>query len=140
MWIDLIAIPVVILTPGILVSPLGIDAITASGSVIGLILALLYFPLSEHLWGRTLGKFATDLVVVREDGTNPTIWQTLIRTALRVVEVNPILLGALPAVIVVINSENHRRFGDVLAKTYVVRGRELKNLQVVGLRAEAAHA
>jgi uncharacterized RDD family membrane protein YckC len=80
-----------------------------------------YFYLQEAVWGRTLGKFFFRLRVVRLDG-GPARWRASFwRTLLRVLEVNPVLLGALPGGLVVMWSKRKQRLGDMLARALVVR-------------------
>jgi len=81
---------------------------------------LAYFVLLEALWSRTLGKFFQGLVVRKLDGSRCDWKAALIRSALRIVEVNPLLLGGLPAGLVIITSERKQRIGDILAGTLVV--------------------
>src|SRR5215813_3948196 len=81
---------------------------------------LAYFIVLEALWSRTLGKLFQGLVIRKLDG-RPCDWKAaLIRSALRIVEVNPLLLGGLPAGLVIITSERKQRIGDLLAGTLVV--------------------
>lgn len=81
---------------------------------------LAYFVVLEGLWSRTLGKFFQGLVVRKLDGS-PCDWTgALIRGALRLIEVNPLLLGGLPAGLVIIASQRKQRIGDLLAGTVVV--------------------
>jgi uncharacterized RDD family membrane protein YckC len=79
-----------------------------------------YFLISEGLWGRTLGKYFQGLVVRNLNGERAGWTAALIRTVLRVVEVNPALFGAIPAGLVVISSARKQRIGDMLAGTLVV--------------------
>jgi uncharacterized RDD family membrane protein YckC len=82
---------------------------------------IMYFVVLEALWSRTLGKWFQGLVVRKLDG-RPCDWKAaLIRGALRLVEVNPILLGGLPAGLAIIASARKQRIGDMLAGTLVVR-------------------
>jgi uncharacterized RDD family membrane protein YckC len=81
---------------------------------------LAYFVLLEALWSRTLGKFFQGLVVRKLDGSRCDWKAALIRSALRIVEVNPLLFGGLPAGLVIIASERKQRIGDLLAGTLVV--------------------
>ncbi len=84
------------------------------------VIYLAYFVVLEALWSRTLGKFFQGLVVRKLDGS-PCDWTAaLIRGGLRIVEVNPLLLGSLPAGLVIIASERKQRIGDLLAGTVVV--------------------
>ena len=79
-----------------------------------------YFVVLEAIWSRTLGKFFQGLVVRKLDGS-PCDWTAaLLRTAMRVIEVNPFLLGGIPAGIAVISSSRKQRLGDALAGTLVV--------------------
>jgi uncharacterized RDD family membrane protein YckC len=97
------------------------------GIVLWLIAALLYYPVSEGVWGRTLGKLVTGMIVVDETGRPPGIWKAVLRTLLRLIEVNPFLLGGIPAGIAVAVSEKRQRLGDMVAQTYVVPLKALSN-------------
>ena len=79
-----------------------------------------YYLLLEGLLARTPGKLATGLVVIQLDGRRCSWRQALVRTVFRLVEVNPALLGALPAAVCIVVSQNHQRFGDRVAGTFVV--------------------
>ena len=46
-------------------------------------------------------------------------WQIAVRTGLRLFEVNPLLLGALPAGVAILASSRRQRLGDWLAGTVV---------------------
>ena len=81
---------------------------------------LAYFVVLEALWSRTLGKFVQGLVVRKLDGNRCDWTAALIRGFLRIFEVNPLLLGGLPAGLVIIASERKQRIGDLLAGTVVV--------------------
>ncbi len=79
-----------------------------------------YYFVLEALWSRTLGKYFQGLIVRKLNG-EPGDWKTaLIRTLLRIVEVNPILFGAIPAGLILIISERKQRLGDMLAGSVVV--------------------
>lgn len=81
---------------------------------------LAYFVVLEATWSRTLGKFAQGLVVRKLNG-DPCDWKAaVIRGATRIVEVNPLLLGGLPAGLVIIASKQKQRVGDLIAGTVVV--------------------
>jgi uncharacterized RDD family membrane protein YckC len=95
-------------------------------TVFWLVALIGYFVVFEALWGRTLGKLITGTVVVDRDGRAPGFAKALARTLLRVVEVNPVLIGGLPAGIALLVTQRHQRIGDLLAGTYVVRRKHLK--------------
>ncbi len=84
---------------------------------------LAYFVVLEGLWSRTLGKYFQGLVVRKLDGSRCDWKAALIRGGLRIVEVNPLLLGGIPAGLVVIASVRKQRIGDLLAGTLVVSDR-----------------
>ncbi|HEY8185668.1 MAG TPA: RDD family protein [Pyrinomonadaceae bacterium] len=89
-------------------------------AVLFFLVYLAYFIVLEAIWSRTLGKFFQGLVVRKLDGSRCDWTASLIRGGLRVVEVNPLLFGGLPAGIAIISSERKQRIGDVLAGTVVV--------------------
>lgn len=81
---------------------------------------LAYFVVLEALWSRTVGKYFQGLVVRKLDGS-PCDWKgAVIRSGLRIIEVNPLLLGGIPAGIVVITTPRKQRLGDLLAGTVVI--------------------
>ena len=80
---------------------------------------LLYFLVQEGIWSKTLGKKVFGLVVHRLDGQQAG-WRTAaIRTASRILEANPLLLGELPGAAAVVFSKKKQRFGDMWAGTVV---------------------
>jgi uncharacterized RDD family membrane protein YckC len=79
-----------------------------------------YF-LPEWLFGATVGKAVFSLRVRQLSGEPCTASQIAIRTLSRLVEVNPLLLGALPAGIAILSTSRRQRIGDLLANTVVVR-------------------
>jgi uncharacterized RDD family membrane protein YckC len=88
-------------------------------------LALLaaYFPLMEGLTGYSVGKFITRARVVDDHGNVPGLWRAAIRTVFRLLEVNPFLLGGIPAGLTANFSKSGQRLGDMSAGTYVKRDR-----------------
>jgi uncharacterized RDD family membrane protein YckC len=94
--------------------------------VVALVAAYLgYFFASEAAFGTSPGKLAFGLWVRRIEGGPCTVWQAALRTLARLVEVNPLLLGALPAGVAILASTNRQRFGDMMAGTVVRRGRSV---------------
>ena len=80
-----------------------------------------YFVLTEAVWSRTPGKLFQGLVIRKLDGSRCGWRAALIRFALRVIEINPLLLGCLPAGIAILATKRKQRMGDLLAGTVVVR-------------------
>jgi len=86
---------------------------------------LAYFFLFEALVGSTPGKIVFGLWVRRIEGGRCSWQQAAVRTLARIVEVNPLLLGAIPAGIAILASANRQRLGDMMAGTVVRRGRDV---------------
>jgi uncharacterized RDD family membrane protein YckC len=81
---------------------------------------LAYYFVQETLWATTLGKLLLGLTIVKLDGTPHTGRGAAWRTIARLIEVNPIFLGALPGGLAVAFSKHHQRFGDMLAGSIVI--------------------
>jgi uncharacterized RDD family membrane protein YckC len=90
-----------------------------------LVVIIAYFVVLEGAFGRTLGKLITGTIVIDRDGRAPGMAKALVRTLLRLVEVNPVLIGGLPAGIALLVTMRHQRLGDLLAGTYVVPKKHL---------------
>jgi hypothetical protein len=82
---------------------------------------LAYFLIQEGLWSTTVGKWLFGLRVCYPDGSRCGWTAAAIRTALRVVEANPLLIGGLPAALTGALSRRHQRLGDMLARCLVTR-------------------
>jgi len=79
-----------------------------------------YYFVFESLLSTTPGKLLTGLKILSFDGERCTVKQILIRTSFRLLEVNPFLLGGLPAAARIVCTRDKQRFGDKLAGTIVV--------------------
>jgi uncharacterized RDD family membrane protein YckC len=124
-WIDFIAIAVLnglALAPTIAFS--GMPGVVTV--IIFSVVTLGYFPLTEGVWGRSMGKLITGTIVVDAAGRPPGLFRVVVRTLMRLVEVNPFLLGGLPAGISVAATKHRQRIGDLAAGTYVVPLRALE--------------
>ncbi|WP_442509396.1 RDD family protein [Novipirellula sp. SH528] len=82
---------------------------------------LAYYFICELAFSSTPAKLMNGLVVRNFDGGRCSVGQTTIRTLMRLIEVNPILLGGMPAAASILWSRNKQRFGDKVAGTVVVR-------------------
>ncbi|OGU07787.1 MAG: hypothetical protein A2075_19265 [Geobacteraceae bacterium GWC2_58_44] len=94
-------------------------------AVIIITFIVLYFTVLETMYGKTVGKFICKLSVVDANGEKPKFWQSLVRTLTRVIELNPKVLGPVPAFLCLLIAKKRQRIGDLLAKTYVVRDIDL---------------
>lgn len=99
----------------------GDDALLAALGLIAVVAALVGYPLTlETLTrGRTLGKLALGLRVVRADGASVRFRHSLIRALWGVVELW--LTTGVIAVIASLSSQDAQRLGDRFAGTLVVR-------------------
>lgn len=78
----------------------------------------IYFPVSEAIFGQTIGKKALHLHIVDINGQAPTIIQTVIRRLLDPFEIA--FLG-VPALVTINYSDKNQRIGDMMAGTTVIR-------------------
>jgi hypothetical protein len=97
---------------------------TTSGAVsfgpLLLVTGLAMFVLLQGLSGVTFGKLFTGLRVVGPDGRSPGLVRALLRTVLLAVDAFPYVVPFLGWLIAVSNAR-HRRLGDLVASTVVVR-------------------
>jgi uncharacterized RDD family membrane protein YckC len=98
---------------------------------IAVVVYLGYYFIPELLFSRTFGKFVTGLVVVGVEGERCCGRQIAMRTAFRLLEVNPLFFGAIPAALSILFSRYHQRFGDKFAETLVVESRERRRHQLI---------
>ncbi|NNN21075.1 MAG: RDD family protein [Acidimicrobiales bacterium] len=105
-------------------SGLGSQTIGAILIIVGSFLIVFgYFILFEVLGsGKSLGKRATGIRVIRSDGASVTFRQSVIRNLIRVADAIPGLFYTVGA-ISIIATANNQRLGDLAAGTYVVRDR-----------------
>jgi uncharacterized RDD family membrane protein YckC len=88
-----------------------------------------YCIVLEGRWGATLGRLATKTRVVDRFGRSPGFGKAAIGTAFRLIEVNPLLIGGLPAGIAVGLSKTRQRLGDMVAGTYVLRTEDVSRVR-----------
>lgn len=106
-----------------------VEDMLVAQAVIIFVAYLGYYFLFEALLEQTPGKMLTGLVVVQYDGKRCTWRQTFIRTVFRIVEVNPLLLGGLPAALSIVLSRYHQRIGDKVAWTVVVPAHRIRSIR-----------
>jgi hypothetical protein len=90
-------------------------------SSIGLLAAVVMYVGLQSLLGGSVGKLLTGIRVVDEEGRKAAFWRMLVRWLLWIVDGLPFLLGPLVGFITGLTTTGHRRVGDMVAKTYVVR-------------------
>jgi len=135
-WLDLLAMALLVFLPGVAAllirrgDPMP-ETLSTQLALAGCGLALLYFPLLEGVWGRSLGKFAAGLRVVDRHGRPPGIGRAIVRTLTRLIEVNPVLAGGVPAGIFVLSTKRRQRLGDLIADTYVLPASSIAQITIV---------
>lgn len=87
---------------------------------------LSYFFFFEWLFNATPGKIFVGLTVRQLDGSSCGAKAAFFRTATRLIELNPFVLGCIPAAFIIWRSEKNQRWGDMLANTVVVPRRSVK--------------
>jgi uncharacterized RDD family membrane protein YckC len=113
-----------ILSIGLLAATASLDgAAVAAVSVAALLLILIGVPIAVETLtrGRSLGKLACGLRVVRDDGGPIRFRHALVRGAVGVVEIQ-MTLGVVACIASLVSARG-RRLGDVFAGTLVVRER-----------------
>ncbi|HMK63424.1 MAG TPA: RDD family protein [Acidimicrobiales bacterium] len=102
------------------------SALVAAGilSATALLDFIGYFVLCEMLWsGRSVGKKAAGLRVVRTEGTSVGFWSSLLRNVTRIVDMMPGFLYLVGSVLILVTPKN-QRLGDILGSTMVIRERQ----------------
>lgn len=93
----------------------GLPALIAIGSSASII--FVYFFVMEAKYGQTVGKKATGIKVVKEDGTDCDVDSSFSRNILRIVDgIAVYLVGA----ILIAQSDKNQRLGDRYANTVVI--------------------
>ena len=83
-----------------------------------------YFVLCEMLWsGRSVGKRAMGIRVVRPDGTSEGFWSSLLRNLGRLVDMMPGVFYLVGSIVILATPRN-QRLGDLLGNTIVIRDRQ----------------
>ncbi len=86
----------------------------------GIVMFLLLFVLLPANTGWSPGKKLLGLGVVDDEGNNPSIPAYLIRSAVGVVDVLPVIVPGLAGWLLARSDDFHRRLGDRVAGTYVI--------------------
>lgn len=119
-WIDMI---ILMMSSAIISVSIYQESIAVS--ILPLLFLLSYYLLLEGLTGFTVGKYLLRIQVVKDDGRPPGFGKSILRTAMRLIETNPFLLGMLPAGLTVLLSKHKQRLGDKVVDTYVLRTKDL---------------
>jgi uncharacterized RDD family membrane protein YckC len=83
------------------------------------VLAVLVFVVPQAVWGSSPGKALFGIRVARRDGSPPGLVRSCVRLASWAVD--GLAIGLPIALWLVIFTPRHRRVGDYLAGTYVIR-------------------
>ena len=131
--IDFLALIALLVVPYLILG----DELFAKTLLFWLLPVAAYYPVLEGFTGFTLGKLVTRIKVVDAAGNLPGFQKALLRTLLRLVEVNPFLFGGIPAGIAVLTSKKRQRLGDMVAGTFVLK---TVDLLLIGLPIEPSLA
>jgi uncharacterized RDD family membrane protein YckC len=109
-------------------------------------LFVAYFAVSESAFGASPWKAVFGLRVVSLTGERVRPAAVWLRSALRLLEANPVLLGLFPGGFVVAATSRRQRVGDLLAGTLVVERSSLERIaaqannqtQQTGAKTQAA--
>ena len=108
----------------------GIDTDSGSIMVFFMILGIptfLYFLLFETLWdGRTPGKAALNLRVVKLDGSKPSFGSFFVRWIMRIIDIT-LTSGGVAVFTILLNGKG-QRLGDMAAGTTVIDEKKKVNL------------
>jgi len=93
-------------------------------SLVALLDFIGYFIICEMLWsGRSVGKRAAGIRVVRVGGMPVGFWSTLLRNVTRLVDMLPAPFYLVGSVLILSTPKN-QRLGDLLGHTIVIRERQ----------------
>lgn len=84
--------------------------------LLGLVILIIYYSLTEVLLKRSIAKFITNTIVVLEDGSVPSSSDFLRRTFCRLIPLNHLSFFGSPC----------RGWHDSISNTYVVKKREFE--------------
>ncbi len=125
--VSVVLLVVVVLGTGLLVAQAS-DAVAQAMNLVAVVAVLVGLPatLETLTRGRTLGKLALGLRVVRDDGGPITSRHAITRALVGFVEIW--LLIGIPALVASILNPRSKRLGDMAAGTYVVTERSRMRL------------
>lgn len=90
----------------------------------GFFVMWIYWTLAEVLWhGQTPGKRLLRIRVVKNDGSPVTVFSSAVRNLLRVVDFLPACYPV--GLVTMLIDKKHRRLGDLLAGTVLVRDEQI---------------
>jgi uncharacterized RDD family membrane protein YckC len=98
-----------------------------------------YFTLFEAFWnGQTPGKRFVQLRVIQETGRSISLFESMSRNLIRIVDAMPSLY--IVGAICIFFSRRHQRLGDLVAGTLVIHTRKLEETMADGTRTFTAAA
>lgn len=104
-----------------IISNIGWDSGISQLEILALTLPVMFYTLLFETFsnGRTVGKMALNIRVVKLDGTRPRFSDYLIRWLFRIVDIY-MSSGGLAVITILLNGKG-QRFGDIATKTTVIK-------------------
>ncbi|MFA6099647.1 MAG: RDD family protein [Patescibacteria group bacterium] len=97
----------------------GMYTVTGIPAFIEFLVVILYYIILDATTGKTIGKYIVKTKVVNAQGGKISWGQSIGRNLMRIIDG---LFVYLVAVIAIAASKDKQRLGDMVAKTYVVKG------------------
>jgi len=97
----------------------GMYTVTGIPAFVEFLVVILYYIVLDATTGKTIGKYIVKTKVVNAQGGKISWGQSIGRNLMRIIDR---LFVYLVAVIAIAASKDKQRLGDMVAKTYVVKG------------------
>lgn len=104
--------------------------------LVGFAYGVAVYWILQGLTGRTPGKAVFGVRTVREDGSPPGVLKAFLRWLLMIVDG---LCCGIVGLVLALTTKGHRRLGDMVASTFVVRGNYKGYVVIAGLNAPDAN-
>lgn len=91
-------------------------------------IVFIYYSLLEGITGYTWGKLVMGIKVVNKDLSVPGFSKGIARTIIKFLEFNPIVFFGILTIVSILITKNKQRFGDILTNTYILRVKDLNEL------------
>jgi len=94
----------------------GENSLTGMPALFAMLIGIFLWPISESIWGQTLGKRMMKLKVVKDDLNSIGFGKAFGRFALGWVDMLFVI-----GILIAYNNDQNKRIGDLVAKTKVIK-------------------